>query len=246
MMKLLITGGRSDIAFALAQRQVEAGNTVTVTSSTPATTEECRKRYKAAGLSVKVVTLNLADPDDSASVEGKKVLESGIDALILNSWTRVPELKLFHEFTLKEIESEIEANVRGNLWVLRHTLPKMIEKSFGRIIFVSSVSVVGTSKYGLYGMGKSAIEGMIMNLAVDYGKYNILSNVVRPGIVKTERNQAFWEREGYVARVTKIIPRKELGEPDQIAEAFDPLLSKRSYINGSIVTVSGGLPLIST
>ena len=123
----------------------------------------------------------------------------------------------------------------------------MKENQFGRILFISSVAATnGTSQYGLYSMGKSAIEGLITNIAVDYGKYNITANTIRPGIIKTQRTKRFWERSYYEKRMSRGIPMGKLGEPEQVASACLPFLDKESYITGTSLNVSGGLPLINT
>lgn len=44
--------------------------------------------------------------------------------------------------------------------------------------------------------------------------------------------------------MAQIIPQGRMGETDQVAEALDPLLSQTSFMTGSVLTVSGGLPLM--
>ena len=62
----------------------------------------------------------------------------------------------------------------GNVWLLRRVLPSMVEARWGRIVFISSVSTVnGTGRYGAYVLCKSALEGLVRNLAVDYGEFNV-------------------------------------------------------------------------
>ena len=76
----------------------------------------------------------------------------------------------------------------------------------------------GTSRHGLYCMTKSAMEALFLNLAVDYGRHNVLANVLRPGIVRTERTKRFWRRPSYQEKANRMIPQGKLGEPAQIAE----------------------------
>jgi 3-oxoacyl-[acyl-carrier protein] reductase len=121
----------------------------------------------------------------------------------------------------------------------------MVERKFGRVVFVSSLSVAqGTSRFPYYCAAKSALEGLFINLGVDYGEHNVFFNIVRPGIIATERTKRFWKRSHYLKTLEKVIPVMKLGQAPQVAEALDPLLSPTGYMNGSTITVSGGLPML--
>ena len=245
-MKLLITGGSSDISQALTKRRLKMGDQVIITASTDKSLKETLKVYQDAGLKVTGLVFDLADPSASKT-DLEALLEKGLDGVILNAASRVTQLRRFHENAEKQFDAYVSENILGNTWLLRQVLPSMIENKFGRLVFISSISAVtGMSKYGAYCLSKAAIEGLFFNLAVDYAESGILCNIVRPGIIKTSRTRRFWKNEEYVTRARRIIPQDALGEPDQVAEVLDPLLSKTSYMNGSVITVSGGLPLIRT
>jgi NAD(P)-dependent dehydrogenase (short-subunit alcohol dehydrogenase family) len=94
-------------------------------------------------------------------------------------------------------------------------------------------------------LAKSALEGLMRNLAVDYGRYGITANTIRPGIIRTERTAKVMSNPKYEIRVGRMIPSGVVGEPDQVAEVVELLLSKTSYINGQALNVGGGLPLVS-
>lgn len=244
-MKILITGGRSDIGFEIAKLYSQAGHECIVTSSTDDGIEDLKHRYE--GLSnIRFLTFSLLNPtDNEENIENR--IKNGVDALILNAATRISELKMFHEITPEEQKEEIGGNIQGNLWLLKKILPQMIKQNFGRLLLISSIAAnVGTSRYGLYCLSKGALESLFLNLAVDYAKYNILSNILRPGIIKTERTKRFWSREGYERRLSRLIPQMTLGDPKQIAIATKVFLEIDSYTNGSVLNVGGGLPLTKT
>ncbi|MGK5090112.1 SDR family oxidoreductase [Bdellovibrionota bacterium FG-2] len=242
-MKILITGGSSDISLAFTKRRLKMGDQVILTSSTEKSLRETLERYQAQGLAVTGLVFDLNNPKASHA-DFAELLKQGLDAVVLNAASRVVKLRRFHEISEANFDEYISENVFGNTWLIRQVLPSMMEKKWGRLVFVSSVAcVTGMSKYGAYCLSKAALEALFLNLAVDYGEFGIFSNIVRPGIIKTARTRRFWKNEEYVTRASSIIPANMLGEPDQVAEAFDPLLSVTSYMNGSVVTVSGGLPL---
>lgn len=234
-MKTLITGFNSDLAQAFIHRRITLGDTVVATSTKPEglSTPRCS-----------VVEFDLRQPE-GPHPELDLVLSAGVDCLILNAAGRVGELQPLHEVPYRELSEYVRANVEGNLWLIQKVLPSMIEKQFGRILFISSVSAIsGTSGYGMYCCTKAALEGLIYNLAVDYGEYGIYANTLRPGIIATSRTESYWSRPGYQKIVSRTIPAARIGTCEEVAAASDPLLAKVSYINGAVLEVTGGLPRI--
>lgn len=244
-MRTLITGGGSDIGFAIAKSLVQRGDFIIVTASNKNSLESMVDRYRQAKLDVTAIIFNLSEPEANPN-NLNTAFDEGIDAVVLNAWSRMPANKRLHEFDDQFFNHYMQTNVSGNTWLLKKCLTSMDAQNFGRIAFISSMSVpMGTGRYGPYIAGKSAIEGLIKNIAMDYGQNNIYANTVRLGIFKTERNRKYWQRGEYDKRMSAIIPCGRLGLADEAAEIFHPILSKQQYINGSCIEVSGGLPGIS-
>ena len=245
-MRILITGGSSDIAKAIARRRIDMGDEVIITSTNRERLQQILESYNQQNMPADGVVFQFENP--GFSPQDQKVIEKKpIDALILNAFARMPSYKRFHELPFEVIQQYVSQNIFGNTWLTHHLLPQFNKQQFGRLILISSVSAqTGTSMYGMYSMAKTALEGLFLNLAVDYGKENILANIVRAGFFKTQRTKMFWQRESYQKKMSAIIPQAQMGEPAQLAESLDILLSANSYLNGSVLTVSGGLPLIGS
>lgn len=244
-MRIIVTGGNSWIAQAIALDRIARGDDVTLTASSGGSLETLLATCGERGITASCVVFDLRTPEDHAPELDERL--NTVDAIVLNAATPVPTLDRFHRLPADEVDASIDADIKGNLFLLRQVLPGMLERRFGRIVFMSSVSVVmGTSRYGAYCLTKSAMEGLMLNLAVDYGDCNVLSNIVRLGIFRTRRTERYWTREKYVKSAASLIPQGTLGDVDALPEAIHPLLSPRQYINGSVVTVSGGLPLLKT
>lgn len=243
-MRVLITGGSSDIAYAMAKRRLSMGDEVVITSSSEEQLKQTLATYQQNNLQVEGVVYQFEQPgftEQALEILNKKPIE----AIILNAFTRMPTYKRIHELSFEIITEYLSHNISGNIWLIHHFLPSMVANKFGRIILISSVSAqTGTSLYGVYCTAKAALEGFFLNLAVDYGPDNILANIVRAGLFKTSRTKMFWRRKSYQEKVAALIPLGKMGEPEQLAESIDPLLSYSSYITGAVMTVSGGIPLI--
>ncbi len=181
----------------------------------------------------------------STASEDLKNLPKEIDVLILNAATYTPPRRRLHEMQLQKIIQTINADLIGNLTLLHYYLPMMIEKKFGRIIFISSISTItGTSRYPIYIACKAALEGVMKNIVVDYGNYGITANTIQLGLFKTERTKHYWENPLYENKVNEMIPSGRMGVPEDINPIVDAMI-RSSYLNGAVVTLSGGFPLIS-
>ncbi|MCW8386427.1 SDR family oxidoreductase [Fluoribacter dumoffii] len=243
-MNILITGGSSDIAQAIAKRRLQAGDRVIITSSTEESLDRTLAHYKQLDMQVKGLVYNFSNPEHSKE-DLEHLLQDPIDGIVLNAFTRVSQLRKLHALSYPVLRNYIDANLHGNIWLIHQLLPALLANKFGRLILVSSLSAInGTSRYGAYCASKAALEGLFLNLAVDYSANNILSNIVRVGLIKTSRTEQFWKRPAYQEKMAQIIPQGMMGEAAQVAEAMDPLLSRTSFMTGSVITVSGGLPLM--
>jgi 3-oxoacyl-[acyl-carrier protein] reductase len=81
---------------------------------------------------------------------------------------------------------------------------------------------------------------------VDYGSFNILSNVLKLGIIQTSRTQKFWKKDEYQKKMGRIIPQGKLGTPQEVANALPCFFDREQYINGSSLFVTGGLPMMQS
>lgn len=243
-MNILITGGSSDIAQAIAKRRLQLGDTITITSSSKESLNKTLEHYQQHEMQVRGLVYNFSNPEASTE-ELQNLLQEPLDGVILNAFTRVSQLRKLHALSYPALRAYIDDNLHGNIWLIHHLLPALLANKFGRLILISSLSAItGTSRYGAYCATKAALEGLFLNLAVDYSGNNILSNIVRVGLVKTSRTEQFWKKPAYQEKMAQIIPQGMMGDAAQIAEAMDPLLSKTSFMTGSVITVSGGLPLM--
>ena len=111
----------------------------------------------------------------------------------------------------------------------------------GSLIVTGSLTVFcGVPGRIHYGAAKGAVAAMMKGVAVDLGKYGVRANMVAPGYIKTELNDAFFESDAGKALI-KRVPQRRLGEA---AELDGPLLLLASdagaYMTGSVVAVDGG------
>ena len=142
---------------------------------------------------------------------------------------------------VRSIQSVVEVNLTGTLLLTRLVVRRMLPRSEGRIISISSI--VGQRGYtGLaaYAATKAGLNGMTRALARELGARNILVNAVAPGYLDTDMaGKLSREQRNQIIRRT---PLGRLGQVEDVTGIVRFLLSEvASFITGQVIAVDGGL-----
>ena len=158
-----------------------------------------------------------------------------LDYLILNA-AKAP-FKPIEKLFERELRQLIETNYLGNIFCIQEALP-LLEKTKGRIVFISSL---GSRFYNpAYPLGsmKAAMESVVRDCAESLRVKHISVNAVCGGIVKTDSFKVlrqFWDG-------IEALPEELFVEPDEIADAVFFLCSSAGRgINGQTIVVDRGL-----
>ena len=141
--------------------------------------------------------------------------------------------------TNESIRQQLDVNVFGFLNVLRACTPKLREKGYGRVIYLSSIlSTKPMQGTGIYAASKSFCESVIRTYSLENTRYGITANSIQlgyynAGIIKQVP-------EHILENVINTIPQKRLGYPTEIANLIDAII-KTEYLNGTMITIAGGL-----
>ena len=242
---IIITGGSSGIGAACGREYLAEGASVVLASNQEAEGEALVAELAGEHGNVRFV---YGDVSDEASVEAlvaEALAAFGrLDGVHCNAgvWGR-GTVDTFSEVDWNKI---MGVNVKGALWLAKHSVPAM-EKSGGGV-FLATTSVaaqIGFPAHAVYCASKAALEAIVRCLAVDHAG-SVRAVGVSPGTIDTPMlaaSCAGWDKpvaELY-AEVEQRIPVKRLGQPEDIAKAGAFLLSDdASYINGTILVLDGG------
>jgi gluconate 5-dehydrogenase len=119
----------------------------------------------------------------------------------------------------------------------------MIERKYGRIINIGSVTAVaGYAGLGPYGASRGGVKQLTMSLADDWGPYGVTVNCLAPGWFKTAQNAVMYENKEWVDYLCDRIPLKRPGQPHDLDGAVVFLASDASqYVTGQTLLVDGGI-----
>ncbi len=134
-------------------------------------------------------------------------------------------------------------NLKSIFRLCKILLPGMQRAKYGRIINIASVhGLQGSALSANYVASKHAVIGYTRALAAEWGIHGITCNAVCPGYIDTQMTSSSKAPKDYISRITKRTPLGRLGSVDEVASLVLYLLSPQAaFMNGSILTVDGGL-----
>ena len=242
---VLVTGSSAGIGQAAALAFGTEGARVAVTyyKNRQGAEETANKIREAKGQAL-VMHYDLADPDSIRSSVEQIQKEWGTLNVLVNNAAPMdvagPTGQLFENVPLQNWESMIRRTLEGVTLTIQCALPLMRKSGWGRIVNISSDGTDGWPGLGPYATAKSGLHGLTRTLAAELGPANILSNVVMPGAVMTERtarNIPEEQRE----QLRQHLPTRQLITPEDVAAVIVFLGSPvNRQIIGEIVRVTGG------
>ncbi|UYY58637.1 SDR family NAD(P)-dependent oxidoreductase [Sphingomonas sp. S2-65] len=246
----VVTGSTAGIGLAIAERLAAEGVEVVICGRNQAKLDAAAAQVGAAG-KVRAV---LADP---ATAEGAEALIAAApDADILVNNLGIYEAKAFADITDADWHRFFEVNVVSGARLARHYFPRILEKNWGRVIFIASESaLVIPGEMIHYGMTKTAQLAIARGLAEQTRGTGVTVNSVLPGPTRSEgivefirsvvdnknapeaeREEAFFTKLGPLSLIRRLI------EAEEIAATVVFLASPLAAVtNGASIRAEGGI-----
>ena len=153
---------------------------------------------------------------------------------------------LLFKMTDDDWDAVIDTHLKGTFLCAQAAQKHMVEKKYGKMVFLSSTSALGNRGQANYSAAKAGLQGMARTLAIELGPFNINVNAVAPGFVETRMTRATADRMGVDYEAFKLgaasqIPLRRVGQPEDIASVIAFLCSdESSFVSGQTVYVRGG------
>lgn len=186
---VLITGASSGIGEACARQFAASGSHLILGARRLEKLEQLKKELvsKHANIKVHLSVVDVRSSDSvTAFINGIPADMRGIDILINNAGLAVG-VKKTHENSLEEIDSMIDTNVKGVLYMLSKVVPIMLERKAGHVVNVSSIAGLEAYKQGsVYCASKHAVQAITNSLRKELVDTPIRVTALCPGLVETE------------------------------------------------------------
>jgi 3-oxoacyl-[acyl-carrier protein] reductase len=224
----LITGASKGIGLALSHRLAKQGHTIVGIA-----------RNASEGFPGELHPLDLADPDSGDRLAAI-VRAAEVDGVVNNvGLVRAAPLGDIAVSTLEEV---MRVNLHPALVAAQTALPGMRSRGWGRIVNISSLTVLGSVERTSYAAAKAALVSFTRSWALELAPTGITINAVSPGPTETElfraNNAPGSEGE---ARYLAGVPMRRFGKPEEIAAAIAFLLSDdAAFMTGQTLHVDGG------
>jgi NAD(P)-dependent dehydrogenase (short-subunit alcohol dehydrogenase family) len=237
----VVIGGTSGIGMALALGLAEAGADVVATGRRADSVESVTDRIRSLGRKSLARTVDVTAP---GSIEGflDAVLREFPSVEILVNCAgrikRTPTLAM----SMDEWNQIMETNVNGTLRACQVFGPHMIERKYGRIINIASLSsFVALFEVAAYGASKSAVLSLTKSLAIEWATHGVCVNAIVPGLFLTDLNAALLDGTPRGQEFKTRTPMGRFGNKEELIGACIYLASKAaSFTTGQAIAVDGG------
>lgn len=235
-MIIFITGGSKGLGGAMVERFATNGHTVIFTyNSSGAKAEQLHAKHP----SVSAYCCDLRDYHRCEEVaKAVKEHNGNIDVLINNAG--YDKDATFSKMDKNTWDDVLGVNL-GSIFNFTHFfLPLMIENKWGRIVNLTSIAgFTGAFGKSNYAAAKAGIVGFTKSLAMEVASKGVTVNAIAPGAIETDMLNRIPEK--YREKILENIPAKRFGEPEEVADLVEFLVSnKASYITGQTIHINGG------
>ena len=230
----VITGGAAGLGFAIAQRMLASGATVTLWDRDEVALAGAAK---ALGAGVQTVQVDVTRHD--SVVQAVAQTAPKVDALVNSAGITGPNTPLT-QYPVDAWQQVMAVNINGIFHCCREIVPLMQKADYGRIVNIASVAGKdGNPNASAYSASKAAVIGLTKSLGKELAATGIRVNCVTPAAVKT----AIFDQmtPEHIQFMLSKIPMGRFGQPEEIAAMVAWLCTEDcSFSTGAVFDLSGG------
>lgn len=233
----VITGGASGLGFAIAQRMLASGASVTLWDRDGAA---LGKACATLGAKASSAVVDVVDIGAVRAAVGQTLGHAAaIDILVNSAGVTGPNAKLW-DYPVDEWQKVIQINLNGLFHCCREVVPEMRKRNYGRIINIASVAGKdGNPNASAYSASKAAVIGLTKSLGKELADTGIRVNCVTPAAVKT----AIFDQMSpeHIQFMLSKVPMGRFGTTEEVAAMVGWLASEEcSFSTAAVFDLSGG------
>ncbi len=237
----MVVGATSGIGLTIAKGLARAGANVVPTGRRAELVKSVAREIEGMG---RKTLARECDVSDRASLESLRsaVCQAfgGVDIVVncAGITKRTPTL----EVSDAEWNSILETNLNGTLRSCQVFGRNMIERRYGRIINIASLSsFVSLHEVAAYSASKAAVASLTKSLAIEWARYGVCVNAIAPGVFRTELNSKLLDGTPRGQEFLMRTPMRRFGNVEELTAAAVFLASEAaSFVTGHVLAVDGG------
>lgn len=237
----VVIGGTSGIGRVMTRALAEAGADVVATSRRMDVVEDTAKEIESIGRATLRVASDVTDRGSLETVLAKSIERFGKVEIMINCagrTKRVPSLELAEE----DWNAILETNLTGTLRAAQVFGRHMVERGYGRIVNIASLSsFVALFEVAAYGASKAGVAALTKQLAIEWASRGVCVNAIAPGVFRTPLNQNLLDGTDRGREFQVRTPMKRFGKLEELGGAAVFLSSPAaSFVTGEVLVVDGG------
>lgn len=239
--RAVVTGAGRGLGYDIALALADYGADVVGFARTTTELDALAGEVGARGRRFVGVTGSVADRGDVAALHARaRDALGGVDILINNAGISYVEPAV--DVSPEHWSAQLAVNLEGAFVCAQSFAPEMLERGWGRIISISSISgIVGMLDHAVYVATKGALNALTKSLAMEWGPRGVTVNAIAPTVVLTAMGERVWGAPEKGDPMRAKIPIGRFGAPREIAAACVYLASDVAGLcNGHILVLDGG------
>jgi NAD(P)-dependent dehydrogenase (short-subunit alcohol dehydrogenase family) len=248
----LVTGAAKGMGWEICMTLAREGADVALAARDVQPLETLAREIQALGRRTLVVPCDVTHAP-AVELTVARTLEAfgRIDILVNAAGVTGPVETPVQDITAEDFKFVLDTNIVGTFLPIKHVLPGMIARRYGKIVNISGTSGLRGYKYrAAYSSSKWALRGLTRTVALEAGPHNVNVNALHPGIVAGDRMDRLcrekakkrgWTPEQVHQEYVNEMALRRVTTAQDIANAVLFLVSDESAnMTGQSVTVDGG------
>jgi 3-oxoacyl-[acyl-carrier protein] reductase len=235
----LVTGASGGIGAATARLLADGGADVALTChGHREDAEQAAEQVRAAGRRARVFRADFADRDVPEQLARQVADELGaVDVLVAGAGAG--EQRSWEEVDRQLWDRTLEVNLSAPFFLAQQVLPGMVERGWGRVLFLSSIAALTGGVLGAhYAASKAALHGLTHYLASRTAQQGVTVNAIAPALIGDTRMVPLDPNDPEALPLP--IPVGRLGTPEEVADLSVAML-RNGYLTDKVITLDGGL-----
>ena len=219
----------------------DAGADVVPTGRRAKLAKEAARDVEARGRRSLAITADVSDASSIRELADATIERFGKVDILVNAAGRTVRRPTL-EVSDAEWDEIMDTNLTGMLRACRAFGRHMIERRYGRIINIGSLtSVVALYEVAAYGASKAGVAALTKSLAVEWAPHGVCVNAILPGVFRTALNEGLLDGTDRGRELLMRTPMRRFGQPEEVAGAAVFLASEAaSFVTGHLLAVDGG------